>query len=162
MERTDITDMVQRYRLALRYIWNSCIWVDPELRDWDSVYSFRELQLPLFKALVADALQIEAKALFGPRFPVVPELEIGWSNIQVNRRLPDEPAGWLGEIIRGNFKADDIAVHLVGFFDWAPLAYIDLRYCEVAIDAFPNHPDRVGHHALVEANECRFLWAAEP
>ena len=49
---TDVTDIVQRYRLALRHIWNSCFWVDPKLRNWDSVDSFRGLKLPLFRALV--------------------------------------------------------------------------------------------------------------
>ncbi len=45
----NVNEVVQRYRLALRHIWNECFWVDPELRDWESVYAFRKLQLPLFR-----------------------------------------------------------------------------------------------------------------
>ncbi len=41
----NVNEVVQRYRLALRHIWNECFWVDPELRDWESVYAFRKLQL---------------------------------------------------------------------------------------------------------------------
>ena len=57
-EPRDITDIVQRYRLALRDIWNSCFYVDPELRDWDAVESWRRLEVPLFNAVVADTLGI--------------------------------------------------------------------------------------------------------
>ncbi len=73
----DITDAVQRYRLALRYIWNSCIWVDESLRDWESVDSFRKLKQPLFNTLVAEPLGLETGKLFGRGFELVPDSAYG-------------------------------------------------------------------------------------
>src|SRR5581483_11409175 len=54
----DVNEIVQRYRLGLRTIWNECFWADPSLRDWESVYAFRKLKLPLLNALVAHALDL--------------------------------------------------------------------------------------------------------
>jgi hypothetical protein len=156
----DVTDHVQRYRLALRFIWNSCIWVDPNLRVWDSVYSFRGLKLPLFKALVADPLGADGATMFGDGFQVVPIPEAnGLSMLQVNVRLPDDLAGGIWEPVRGSFKAEDVDLTLLDMFDWSPLGYIDLRYYVVLITRFPSRPERVGHHALVDVMETKVLWA---
>jgi hypothetical protein len=160
---TDVTDIVQRYRLALRYIWNSCIWVDPNLRTWDSVYSFRDLKLPLFRSLVADPLDMNAvDSIFGKGFEVVPDMEVGVGLplIEVDSRVPSQPEKYGGIWIplQGPFKADDIRMTLIDLFDWMPLAYSDLRYYVVLIQAFQEHPEKVGQHALVDVNWVRVLW----
>ncbi len=151
--------MIQRYRLALRFIWNCCIWADPNLRGWESVYAFRELKLPLFKALVAGPLGADGAVLFGEGFQVVPDPQGGGiSMIQVNKRIPGEPAGGIWEPVYGPFNAEDVRLTLVDLFDWSPLGYIDLRYFVVLITRFPGHAQRAGHHALVDATETKVLW----
>jgi hypothetical protein len=160
---TDVTDIVQRYRLALRYIWNCCFWVDPSLRNWDSVDSFRRLKLPLFRALVGDPLDLEpGDEIFGTQFEVVPHIQEGLPSLQVNLNVPSSPAAGVWEPLKGPFKADEITLSLVDFFDWTPMGYIDLRYYVVRIESFRAHPDRVGQHALVDvahAAVCRALPA---
>jgi len=158
---TDVTDIVQRYRLALRYIWNSCIWVDPALRTWDSVYSFRDLKLPLFRSLVADPLHLsKADSIFGERFEVVPDMSngVGLPLLEVNSRVPSRPDAGTWIPLAGPFKAEDIRMTLVDLFDWMPLAYSDLRYFVVLVQAFHRHPDRVGQHALVDVTQARVVF----
>src|SRR5450755_332036 len=125
-----VTDIIHRYRLVLRHIWNSCFWVDPNLRDWDSVYSFRDLKLPLFKALISDQLGLEENGeLFGSRFHVVPDSSFcdGFPSLQINSRVPSSASEGIWELTKGPFKPDDVGLELVDLFDWSPLGYIDLR-----------------------------------
>ena len=159
---TDITDFVQRYRLALRHIWNSCFWADPKLRNWDAVYSLRDLKLPLFRSIVANPLEIDlTEKIFGAHFKVVPDMTdgIGLPFIQVDIRQPSnlDAGTWIP--LNGPFKPDDLSMTLVDLFDWTPLTYSDLRYYVVLIERFPNHPDKVGQHALVDVMHARVSYA---
>ena len=159
---TDVTDVVQRYRLALRNIWNSSFWVDPDLRDWDSVYAFRELKLPLFRALVAYPLDLEPNGtIFGKRFRVMPqENQDAFGTIQVNTWAPSCPDAGIWEPLKGTVRANDVSLVLIDHFDWTPMGYIDLRYYVVLIESFGSHPDKVGQHALVEVISTRVFLAA--
>lgn len=151
--------MVQRYRQVLRHIWNSCIWVDPKLRTWDSVYSFRDLKLPLFRALVADPLDIQANDhIFGAGFEIAPNAADGIPVLRINSRAPSEPDEGIWEMMTGPFKANDVRLRLIDLFDWNPLGYIDLRYYVVMIEALNKQPDRVGQHALVDTAEAAVFW----
>lgn len=139
-------DVVQRYRFQLRDIWNECFWVDPELRDWDSVYAFRELQLPLFKALVAQPLGLgPVEYIFGSGFRVVPNsmYREGLPPIQVNSRKPSSPDAGIWLSLTGPFKEEDVQFTLVNFFDWTPMSYIDLRYYVVIIERLRGHDDQI-------------------
>ena len=146
--------------MALRHIWNSCFWVDPTLRNWDSVYSFRELKAPLFKALVADPLGVETEEIFGKAFHVVPEMihARGLSWLLVNARLPDSPDGGIWNQVPGPFKKADIELTLVDLFDWTQTGYIDLRYYLVLIESCQGHPEIVGHHALIDVNDASVMY----
>jgi hypothetical protein len=162
----DVTDLVQRYRLALRQIWNQNFYSDPELRDWESVEVFRELKLPLFNALVAHPLRLERPTgLFGTGFEVVPDMTEGVRGIGsllVNRTVPSSLGGGVWEHLSGPFGAGAFKATLFDFVDWMPLAYIDLQYYEVLIDEFPADPTKVGQHALVEPGFVRVYWREEP
>ena len=157
----NVNEVVQRYRLALRHIWNECFWVDPELRDWDAVYAFRKLHLPLFAALVAHPLGLEkVDHVFGPGFRVVPSdyFSDGFVNLQVNVSIPSRPNGGVWEPVTGRFKREQAEFTLIDFFDWAPLRYIDLQYYVVLIDRLDGHEDRVGQHAVIEVVQGDVTW----
>ena len=158
--KRDVTDIVQRYRQALCYVWNSCIWTDHALRNWDSVDSFRLTKLPLFQALVATALDIERSDLFGKGFELAPKIDgIGIiPQIQVNSRRPSEPSAGTWLPISGSFKSGDLSLTLVDLFDWSPLGYIDLRYYVALIDASAPHPDLAGQHALIDVMHASVFW----
>jgi hypothetical protein len=155
----DVNDVVQRYRLQLRQIWNGCFYVDPELRNWESVYVFRNLQLPLFNALVAHPLGLEPQdQVFGKGFRVVPNEAGTFSSIQVNSRRPSSPSEGIWSTLEGPFRAGDVEFTLIDFFDWMPLNYIDLQYYVVMIDRIHGHEDQVGQHALIQANFAGVVW----
>lgn len=158
----DITEMVDRYRLALRGIWNSYFYADPELRTWESVYSFRALERPLFQALVGDRLDLEPReSVFGPGFQVEPEPGRELPYLQVNQRAPSEPHGGIWEMVKGPFRAEEMELTLLGLFDWSPMAYLDLRYYVVKIERFDRQPEKAGHHALVDVSYSRVVFTSE-
>src|ERR1700736_73982 len=118
---TDVFDIVQRYRATLRHTWNSCFWVDPKLRNWDSVYAFRNLKLPLFRAIVGNALELEpTDRIFGEEFQIVPNgiFSEGFPYLQIDsRKLSIQGEGtWLR--LNGPFRADDVRLTLMDLFDW--------------------------------------------
>jgi hypothetical protein len=156
--KKDITDFVQHYRLALRHIWNHCIWSNPNLRTWDSVYSFRELKVPLFKVVVADPLDIECdNSIFGFRFEVAPPADGSISLLRTNIRQPSSPLEGVWNVVTGPFESGAVCLTLIDLFDFSPLGYIDLRYYVVLIEALDGHPDKVGQHALVDTTEVNVL-----
>jgi len=157
---TDVTDLVQRYRLTLRHIWNTCFWSDPNLRHWESVHSFRALKLPLFRSLIAEPLDLEAgDVIFGAGFVVVSEMSgDGLPRVHVNIREPSRPDEGTWMPLDGPFRDVDVGLTLVDLFDWTPLAWSDLRYYVVLIERFLSHPDKVGHHALVDTTCARVLY----
>lgn len=156
----NVNDVVQRYRLELRHIWNGCFYVEPKLRDWDAVDAFRRLQLPLFNALVAHPLGLEpADQVFGKGFRVIPNHSSGFHSIQVNSRRPSILSeGGTYNVLKGPFKAEDIQFTLVDFLDWRPMSYIDLQYYVVMIDRLSGREDQVGQHALIEVIHAEVDW----
>jgi hypothetical protein len=160
---SDITDIVQRYRLALRHIWNSCFWVDPDLRTWDSVSSFRRLKLPLFDAIVAESLGIAGNGqLFGEEFRIIPNLPCGdgpyLPSMHVNKVDPKHPDSGVWEPLYGHFKAEMLSLTLVDFFDWSPLVCMDLRYYRVRIEGFRDYPEKVGLEALIDVTHANVIF----
>ncbi len=151
----DVTDMIQQYRLALRHIWNTHFYPDPAKRTWDSVTTFRTLQLPLYDALVAASLdQPPARRLFESRFEVVPDEYV--VTLLVNQDSTDPHGVWK----KTEFSGPPTLV-LVDFFDWSPMDYIDLHYYLTRIESWPAHPEWNGHHALVEVAQARVLIATD-
>ena len=153
----DVTEHIWRYRLALRQVWNSFVWTDTSLRTWESVYSFQQLKVPLFRTLVADPLGYASDGLFGPAFQVVPNTDVvSILPLLINRDPHTESGVWLPEKVTTLHDAPEMA--LVDLFDWAPLSYMDLQYLMVLIHGFRVQPERVGHYALVEMAHARVLF----
>jgi hypothetical protein len=155
-----VNEIVQRYRLALRDVWNHYFWVDPDLQNWESVYAYRKLHLSMFAALVAHPLDLgEVSYVFGPGFFVVPISERSeFANIQVNVAKPSRPDEGIWKPVAGPFDGDKARFTLIDFFDWSPLDYIDLRYYVVLIERLDGHEEYVGTHALVEVSQGEVIW----
>ena len=159
----DITDLITRYRLALCHIWNTCVWVDPRLRNWESVYSFRDIRLPLFKALIADPLGLDTGGtLFGSAFSVVVGGDTGESAgmIEVNTSEPKGARTGIWTPLQGPIYEGDISLTLIDLYDWRPLSYMGLSHYMVLITAFDNFPEHVGRHALIAVDSARVFCAA--
>jgi len=157
----NVNDLVQRYRLSLRGIWNDCFWSVPERRDFDSVEVFRALKEPLFSALIARPLGLEERGrVFGPGFRVIPSeyATQGFPNLQVNRSVPSSVTSGIWEPIAGPFNTQESYFTLIDFFDWAPLRMLDFQYYVVTIDRLEGHQDCVGRHALIEVTYGDVVW----
>lgn len=157
---TDVTELTERYRLALRSIWNCYFWPDPSQRNWESVASFRSLKLPLFRALLGDRLGVDCSGgIFGNAFQVVPVSGDGSElpRLLVNRRVPSSPSEGYWELLEGPFRAEGLSLTLVDYFDWSPLDCLDLRYYVVSITCFSEFPDKVGQHALVDVSYAKVM-----
>jgi hypothetical protein len=165
---TDVTNLVQQYRLLLRHIWNTCFWGDPALRDWRSVKVFDELKGPLFLALVADRLDPPPSELppagnvFGPSFRVVGNLRSesrpAFGSLYVDVGFDGSSQGKCWDHLVGPFLTDGIRLALIDFYDWTPLGYRDFRYYLVRIESFNDQPDKVGREAMVDVSEADVFW----
>ena len=74
---TYATELVQHYRLALRYLWDVHFRLPQFAPDLSTVRDFDCLKLPLYRALPARRLEPlgeEPGAIFGATFSVVPPL----------------------------------------------------------------------------------------
>lgn len=169
--RTDITDIVQQYRLVLRDIWNLCFWSDPSRRDWDSVKCFDALKRPLFLSLVADRLDSPVlppcqDEIFGSNFEVVANVPSQdgrvLASLYVDIGFKNAPSGtgkcW--DQIAGPINANELKLVLRDFYDWSPLGYRDFRYYLVQIESFRGHENLVGREALVDVAEAEVLWSS--
>jgi hypothetical protein len=52
----DVIGVLDHYRVSARGIWNAAFWPDAELRNWDSVDRFDDIQRILFSELVLGKL----------------------------------------------------------------------------------------------------------
>ena len=148
----DVTDILDYYRVAARSVWNTAFWPVLELRNWDSVERFDEIQRILFEELVLRRLdrQWPAEDIFRKPMPflrVVPSSESVPIMIQQPRpdtrnRYWDDP---VNQVDRGECE-----LHLCEYFDWNALDYRDLLYYRITIAAFPAQSHLVGREALIE------------
>lgn len=129
----------------------------------DAVYLFEHIEARLFDLLVLYPMNIRVEipqqiALFPPLFEVTPKTPTGCA-LMVNRE-PDPGSGYWDHPV--NYMDDSKAVlRFIDFFDWDELSEINMRYVRVRIVAFPNHPEVVGHEALILWDECRVFLSNE-
>jgi len=156
----DVTEIVHRYRLALRHIWNTCFWVDPDLRNYDSIDFHEKLKPPLFAAIVAGPLGIQTEGqIFGNGFQIVPKVASKEGPVLPSLLVKrSEPPYVTWKELVGPFKACELSLTLLDFFDWSPMSYMDLRYYRVRIETFVQNPDLTGQDALVDVVNADVFW----
>src|SRR5690348_17218241 len=67
----NVTDVFQKYRMCLRQIWNSYVWIDPELRNWDAADRFAQVKPLMYKLLIEDRFS-GSQSGFDLSFALVP------------------------------------------------------------------------------------------
>jgi hypothetical protein len=155
---TYATELVQRYRKALQYLWNAHFWWDQTYRDIQAIREFEELKLPLFTWLVAKRLGPDFEVpekLFGDPYKVVPKVT---GHIRSIRRMLVEGHPGIWEELKGEFKADELTLTLLDFFDWDVMNWRDFRFYRVRIDHMAGRPEKVGREALIDVLEVDVLW----
>src|SRR5690348_10143571 len=147
----DISAVFDHYRVSARAIWNNAFWPDADLRDWDSVEQFGEIQRILFSELVLRKVAREwpAQDIFQnaiPFFHVVPSCN---APIMIrNPRSAKETGYWDHPLNR--VKPGEAELHFIAYFDWNHMDYVDLRSYRVKIARFDGHSEVDGRDALID------------
>lgn len=153
MERI-VTEEIVKYREALRFIWNNCIWANPEQRHWDAVDDFKELEAVLFDVLVCRPLELQFTGIFGTNFRLMPMNRVSdvfhSLRVDIHAASSDTIGAYHFELVTGPFRKDELTLSVLGFYDWLTDGYRDFRYYKVRIDSFDSHPTFVGRVALIE------------
>jgi hypothetical protein len=148
----DVTNIFDHHRVSVRQIWNTAFWPDPDLRDWDSVDRFDEVQRILFDELVLGktARDFPREDIFRvpiPFFRIVPSNESAPIMIQ-NPRAPNQTGYWDHPVNR--LSPNEAEMHFVSYFDWNRLDYADFRYYHAVLARFDARPELVGREALID------------
>jgi len=151
----DVSPVFDHYRMSARSVWNTAFWPLPDLRDWNSVERFQELERLLFDQLVLFKLDREypfddifRKPM--PFFKVAPSSPCGCPIMIARARThPDIPSGYWDDPVN-RVSAGQVEMQFLEFFDWNKLDYRDLQYYRVYIAGFDEQPHLVGREALIE------------
>ena len=157
----DISSLFDHFRVCARAVWNTAFWPDSDLRTWDSVDQFDEIQRILFSELVLGKIGRDWPAgnIFQtsiPFFRVVPINDVCPIMIQ-NPRSGKTIGYWDHPVNRiGPGEAD---LHFLAYFDWNRLDYVDFRHYRVIIAKFDGQPDLVGREALIDTQHASVFLA---
>jgi hypothetical protein len=150
--KTDVTHLLLSYRESVRHLWNcflreddtfasGSLASDAALDDWE------ELKQVLFRAIVLRKTGREEHAA----------ARLQWLSPLSFLRVvtgPDVPAmisrtkgqgGYWDHPVQRLTADDDL--RFIDFFEFDESRYLDLPYCQVAIQGSPQHPELVGHVA---------------
>jgi hypothetical protein len=152
----DIDELMNRFRCASRELFNHYFRVlDPYNNNGWLEERFSEVEAVLFEQLVAAPAALPRAAWRTHRPAIRVALRHGdFAPIMVNRET--DSGYWDFPI---NEVTKDAQLSFVRFFDWDLLAVRDNQYVRVVIDAWPQHPEAAGKHALVEAQYVVFRGA---
>ncbi len=164
----DATEEFQKYRMILRTIWNSYLWENPSMRDWDLVDHFDEARPVLFEHLILEKIRRELSAI--PASPIsvliVPALTsqdftLG-APIRISETLHRQVSREWSQA-PGYIRKTDMVLRFKDFFDWNQCDYRDLQYFLVEISHSERYPELIGREALMEVNNSAVLaFSGEP
>ncbi len=154
----DIDDMMSRFRLASREVFNHNFRASDPYGDegWALAERFSVLQAVLFQKLVTEPACLPNVSYGDLQTEILVELRSGielapaFLNREVMSGYWDYP---VKEITRGS------RLFFLSFFDWNQLDYRDGQYVRIQIDHLPLHPETTGKHALVEWRHVCFVRA---
>lgn len=148
----DITNVFDHFRVCARSIWNTAFWPDEDLRNWDSVDRFDDLQRILFGQIVLGKLEREwpVEDIFRVPisfFRVEPSTES--VPIMIQNPRPGKPIGYWDHPLN-RLSPGQAELHFLGYFDWNRLDYVDFRFYAVKIAKFDARSELIGREALIE------------
>ena len=147
----DVSDIFDHYREAARAIWNTGFWPLPELRDWDSIDRFDQIQRILFDSLILVRIDKDwpIESIFRTPIPflrVVPRHHVP---IMIQNPRSDRQTGYWDHPVN-QIDPDDAELHFIAYFDWDQMDYVDLRYYRAEIAKFEAHSELVGREVLID------------
>lgn len=155
----DITDSVNRYREAVRHLWNTAFRATPV--NWDTHDRFSRVATELFSALVlepAGASEQQLPEMFERNPAHFQRIAISPASDQIpiliNRELQSH--GYWDHPIN-TLRKGDAEIRLSRFFDWDELGERDFHYALVYIVSWRNHDELANRFALAECGHIRFV-----
>ncbi len=143
-----IDENMRRFRIAGRELFNAYFRVeDPWNNDgWKLEERFSEVESILFDVLVARPCGMTSTR-YGE---LQPEIEVAlkgseFAPVMINR---ESDSGYWDFPVHRMTKSGRLA--FIRFFDWDLLAIRDNHYVRARIEEWPEHPECVGKHALIE------------
>lgn len=157
----DATEELQKFRIVMQDIWNQYCWSNTELRDWDVVDHYREVERwmidHMLKPRLARLLDCEnASQAIVYAVPSTRILPAGWgANLRISDVMDQtgEPT-WLPDFVL--VHRQDVRLEFCGFYDWSQHNYRSFQYLVVRI-ARAKDPQLEGRYALLEHYCCNAL-----
>ena len=147
---SNLNHALNAFRLASRELFNSYFLVQDEPYDnggWSLLERFCAVEEVLFGQLVGPDCKSELSPYGQPQSAVFVSLRAGgFAPIMLNRAID---SGYWDHPVHE--VTQEAVMRFVRFFDWDQLAIRDYRYVEVVIDSWPQQPELVGKHALIES-----------
>lgn len=147
----DVGNIFDHYRVSARAIWNTAFWPDPDLRNWDSIDQFDEIQRILFSELVLGKVDKDWP------FPDVFRIAIPFFQVSPTCRVPIMIHNPRSETATGYWdhpvsliEPGEAELLFISYFDWNRMDYAELRYYRVRIAGFSSHPELTGREALLD------------
>ena len=144
-----IDESMRRFRLASRELFNAYFRVDDPWNNdgWRLEERFSQVEAILFDVLVARHCEINATG-YGELQPSI-QVALNRSEfapVMINR---ESDSGYWDFPVERMTKTGRLA--FIRFFDWDLLAIRDNQYVRVRIEEWPERPECVGKHALIES-----------
>lgn len=159
---TDVTEILDHYRVSARSLWNAAFWPIPGLRTPEATEQYGEIKLILFDGLVLARLEEELDPAQLFRSPI-PFLRVTPSSqtvpILINNPRPEGTGYW--DYPLNCVDSDKVEMHFIEFFDWNQFDYLDFQYYRVKIAKLDAHPDVIGREALIERQYARVFYVGE-
>ncbi len=152
-----VDDQVKQFRLAGRDVFNRYFHVsmNDKFREcWTENDRFSHVESALFDALVARPFGIRPNIYYQEKIS-----EIGVrlkpmirASAMINRDV--DSGSWDHSV---KFITPETSMTFVHFFDWDQTDYIDYQYVRAVIDKYPDHPEVIGRHVLIETHNVEFF-----
>ncbi len=146
----NVDKLVNRFRISSRELFNNHF-LEPflENEDWELYELFTSIEEELFHALVTSRIDIK-QIVYGcdpqPEIEVIPDtLNTCGIPVMLNRDI--DSGYWDHKINRAQIGC---IFSFLTFFDWDQRAFRDNRYVRAIVKYWPEHPELVGKHALIE------------
>lgn len=163
MRVDDITDLMLKFREAVRHSWNAFFTDASSPMSPDIQSAFDLMEQGFFQGIVLDGCDLSDETIKYRRAPlpfvhVVPRPEILELFVSIGQKNPRGVA-WKAPAPLQLAKEDQL--EFVRFFDWNPYEQISMSLVEVRIAKMSSHPELVDARGLIEAHEVRFLLASD-
>ena len=143
----NVTNSFNRYREAIRHLWNTYFHNDGTA-TWNDHEIFQEIDELLFGQMVLTSIA-ETKCLDFASVSAMFRLKGTSDGLPVIVNRTGDGGHWDHPV--NSLVHDEYEIQFESYFDWDELGIKDCRYITSKILHSKNHPEIIGHRALIES-----------